>query len=116
MQYNAILIKSLQASGAVSAKRFVDFNGRQIDSAGKGALGIALYDADDGEAVPVVVLGTAVVESGGIISVGDYLTSDANGKAITATTGQTINAIALSAASGAGQEIEVLLVSPVTTA
>lgn len=117
-QYTATLVKTMTASGAVTGKRFVDFSGAQVASAGAKALGVALYDAADGEPVAVVVQGTAVVEAGGAIAVGDNVAADANGRAVVATpaSGYTILGIALEAASAAGEEIEVLLVSPIVTA
>ena len=115
--YTSVLTKTVKASGAVSAKRFVGYDGAQIGSAGAAAFGVSLFNADDGEALSIVVMGTAIVETGGAVSKGDKLTADANGRAIVATTGtgNVVNAIALEDASGAGQEIEVLLVPAITT-
>lgn len=113
--YTPVLTKTVRSSGAVSAKRFIGYDGAQIGSAGAAAYGVSLFNADDGEALSVVVMGTAIVETGGAVSKGDKLTADANGKAIVATAGNVVNAIALEDASGAGQEIEVLLVPAITT-
>lgn len=60
-----------------------------------------------GDAVDLYIDRLPCVEAGAAISVGAELTTDANGKAITATAGTSVNAIALEAASADGQYIRV---------
>lgn len=106
-QFIDVLTLTRIASGAVLAKTFVTAVG--ATSAAKGhALGVADHAAADGEALPVVVLGTAVVTAGGAIAEGAALQVGAGGKAVTQSDGVTV-ARALEAAAKDGDEIEVLL-------
>lgn len=134
--YTPSLVRSIKAAGAYTKRRFVGFDKLQITVAGAAALGVAQQDAALNELTPVTVLGTAIVEAGGAVAVGGYVTSDNQGRAIAAAnlavaagatavtstaangsgiltgsvTAEKINAIALEAASAAGDLIEVLLV------
>jgi|Deesub1362B_J571_1020462.scaffolds.fasta_scaffold00331_32 hypothetical protein len=139
-QYTPTLTKTIRASGAVTKRRFVGFDGAQISVAGAKAYGVAQEDIADGKLGVITVLGTAVIEAGGIIAKGDPIAADANGRAVkasdivvsvdagattvtsTAANGdittvsggvlpQAINGYALEAASGAGEFIEILLVT-----
>jgi len=131
----SVFSPSVRASGAVVAYRCVGFDGAQISTAGAKVMGVAEYGADDGQLVPVVVVGTATVETGAAVDVGDSLIVDAEGRAIpttgalavkagatavlsTAASGvilagaelpEFVFADALEAAAGAGAFIEVLL-------
>lgn len=49
----------------------------------------------------------ARIEPGAAVTAGDYITSDANGKAITATTGKWINGQAVETAAGTDAFVEV---------
>lgn len=108
-----------------------------VAGANEAGIGLTTMAAKAGEPVPVAVLGIAIGTSGGAISVGDKLTTDANGKLVaaaavsvtvpagaTAVTSdaaqpdlveaggvlpQRILGEALSAASGADEKIRVLL-------
>ncbi|MCC6195711.1 MAG: DUF2190 family protein [Burkholderiales bacterium] len=103
------LCLSIPASGAVIGRRFVRPSGAQA-GADHNTLGVARADASSGAQVPVDVLGTAIVTVGAAVIAGATLKSDANGKAITwAASGAKI-AVALEAATGADQDIEVLLI------
>jgi hypothetical protein len=73
------------ASGAVGASRLVGFNGAQATVAGQRVMGPALYAAANAEQFPVAVAGTAIVESGGVIAVGDALRTDNAGRAVAAS-------------------------------
>lgn len=81
------------ASGAVTANRLVGFNGAQASVAGQKVLGVAAARAADGETFTVHVGHTAMVEAGGVITVGASLTTDNQGRAVVAA--------ALAVASGA---------------
>lgn len=96
------------ASGAVAVNRFVTHAGAQAGD-GVNALGVSAVAAADGEAFPVVALGTAVIEAGGSFSLGALLQSDTNGKAVTKAAGVGI-ARALEESTGAGDFVEVLIV------
>jgi len=66
------------------------------------------YVTPNGQVVPVVIAGIVEVVCGGNVSVGDFVTSDANGKAITANVNQCINGIALEAGE-ADSKIKILI-------
>lgn len=134
-QARSVMDETLVASGAVTANRFVDFTGAQITAQGAKVAGVAQYDANDGEVLPVTVIGSAVIETGAAISTGEGVISDASGRAIPTTGeigvesgGTTVTSQAadgqiliggempehvigeaLQDASGSGQYIEVLL-------
>lgn len=103
---------TVTASGTVSAHRFVGFDGAQVAASGGKALGVATFDATDGQDLAVDVIGTTVVETAGAIDPGDDVVSDASGKAIVNPEVGTeiVAARALDTANGAGEFIEVLLV------
>lgn len=131
----SLLVLSMLASGAVTARRAVKFSGAQATVQGEKVAGVANYGAADGKDLAVTAKGTAVIESGAAIAVGQSLIVDAQGRAIpatgalavgagaTAVTSSAANgailtgadlpefvfADALQAAAGAGEFIEVLL-------
>ncbi|MCE8004229.1 DUF2190 family protein [Billgrantia ethanolica] len=107
-----LLALTATAAGAVSAHRFVGYDGAQVDTAGAKALGVSVSDAVDGDDLAVDVIGTTVVETGGAFSAGDDLVADASGRAIVnpEVGGEVVQAHALDDAGGAGEFIEVLLV------
>lgn len=94
----------ITASGAVTANRLVGYNGAQATVAGQKVLGVSATKAADGETLTVHVGHTAMVEAGGVITVGASLTTDSQGRAVVATalaiaTGAT--AVTSAAANGA---------------
>ncbi len=107
-----VLILTVSALGAVSAHRFVGFDGAQVSASGGKSLGVSTFDATDGQDLALDVVGTTVVEAAGAIAVGADVVSDANGLAITnpGVGGEIVAAKALDSAAGAGEFIEVLLV------
>jgi hypothetical protein len=98
------------AAGAIAAHRFVTAAGAQA-GADANTIGVALSAAGAaGEIVPVVALGTAPVEAGAAISKGATVKCDAQGRAVPwATSGARVG-VALAAAAGAGDVVEVLLI------
>jgi hypothetical protein len=104
-----ILTLSVKATGAILPRRFVSFAGAQLAVAGADAFGVAQYGAAIGELVSVVRLGTAVVDSGAAVAIGDPIKTDASGRAIAQGGTGAILGKALSAASGADQKIEIVL-------
>lgn len=107
---------SYVAEAAVTQYRFVK-RGAAADgvvpaTAASTNVGVAL-DNQDTVGQPVLVADDPsdkpLVEAGGAIAVGAKVTSDANGKAVTAAAGNPVSAIALAAASGAGDLIPVAL-------
>lgn len=103
-----VLVRSFQASVALTRNRFITATGA-VPAAGGNAIGIAATNAAIGEMVAVTMLGPEGVEAGGAIAVGAAIESDAQGRAVARTTGVAI-ARALTAASAAGQLIEVALI------
>lgn len=112
-QYKPVLTLTLVAAEDLTAHRFVTASGQKATGS-VIALGVTGADVNSSEPVDVIVEGTAVVEAGGSISKGALVTGDANGKAITATSGTYVYGIALEDAS-AGDLFEVLLVKAVIT-
>jgi hypothetical protein len=105
----SLLTLTIAAVGAIVAHRFVTPAGDQA-VAGENTLGVARTAADDGDNVPVDVVGTAVVEAGAAFSKGASLKVDANGKAILWATSGAKVAVALEAAGADGDLVEVLLI------
>lgn len=110
MQFNPLLPITMSASGAVTAERFVTSAGAQVSSAGAAAIGVSRTTAADTEKITVDTVGTAIIEAGGAIALGAAVKSGADGRALTYDTG-TKAGIALQAATGAGQRIEILVLS-----
>lgn len=105
----ALLTLSCTLTGAVTACRFVTPAGAQA-GADANTLGVARSTGAIAEKVPVDILGTAVVESGAAVSAGATIKSDSLGRAITWVTSGAKVAVALDAATAAGQMFEVLLI------
>ena len=100
------LTTSVTAAAALSRLRFVGLTGA-VCAAGAKALGIAETAADLGEQAPVNTHGILLVEAGAAIAAGAEVESDANGRAVTKTTGVGFG-VARDAASAAGEIIRVL--------
>lgn len=104
----SILALTIAATGAVTANRFVTPAGVQA-GADANAIGVSRVTAAIGEQMTVDVQGTAIVEAGAAITKGVTLKADASGRGIAWVTSGAKVAIALEAATAAGQFIEVLL-------
>ena len=108
----ALLSLTLALTGTVTTNRFVTAAGAQA-GADANAFGVARQSGVSGDKITVDVIGTAQVESGAAISAGATVKVDSSGRAITwATSGAKVG-IALEAATGAGQVIEVRLIDNV---
>lgn len=105
--YTPCLSKTIAAAVALSAQRFVGFDGN-YPAAGEAAYGATLTDADVGDQVNVTVLGTAALEAGEAIALGAEVEVGADGKAMSRVNGAS-SGRALSAAAQDGDRIEVLL-------
>ena len=83
-------------------------------TAGANVIGLSLFtndetvEADDEITVQVKDIGKWI--AGGAVAVGDELTTDADGKAVKAASGNFITAVALSKASAAGDVITVQII------
>lgn len=99
---------TVKASGAVAKYRCVGFDGAQATVAGQKVLGTAMYDAADGDELPVGADDTVLAIAGAAVAVGDTLIADANGAVIpdNGTAGNYLWADALEAAA-AGDIFEV---------
>ncbi len=137
MQAVDIFTPTVVANGPITVFRCVDFNGNQAATPGMKVHGVARQAADEaGDAIPIVCLGTAIVETGGVFAAGDSLVTDNQGRAVkntgalaiaagaTAVTSAAANGAndltgsdlpewvfgdALAASTGAGNFVEVLL-------
>jgi hypothetical protein len=109
MQKTVIFTMSAIAAAAVSAGRFIGLLTGQHCGAGAKAQGVSQYAAATGEAFAVDVHGTSIVESGGSFAPTTALKSDADGKAIAQGGTGEIIAYAVTASTGTGQKVEVLL-------
>ncbi len=103
-------------SAAVTSRRFVELSSgsvQMVGTAGNSAIGVSAQasPASDTVGIPVAVFngGIMEVEAGAAVAVDADVTADATGRAITSASGNTINGVALTAASAAGEIIEVLL-------
>jgi hypothetical protein len=104
-----LLALTIVASATLVAERFCTQAGG-VPAAAANVLGVVRQAAVSGDKVTVDALGTAIVEAGAAIAAGATLSTDASGRAITWAVSGAKVALALQAASGAGQFIEVLLI------
>lgn len=107
------------AAAAISGKEFTavsyDGNGKIVANATKGKNVLGLLGAEHGDVaaggtVTVQVKDIGLWKTGAAVAAGAELTSDVNGKAVTAAAGEFITAIALEAASAADEVIKVQIV------
>ena len=115
---NPILTKSYDAEAAITARRIVKFGAADYGvvqgAANTDALiGVADLGADAaGDRVDVHRGGLADVEYGGNVTRGDLLTTDGNGRAITAVAGAGVRAIGVAEVSGVLGDIGKVLIAP----
>ena len=112
-QQIATRVVSVVPSGTITRKRFVNFSWAQA-GAGESILGVADEQIEPGIAGRVIVGETAIVESGAAINGSETrLMSDAQGRVIVWTTGNTIagRLVRGQTATAAGQFVEVYLFS-----
>jgi hypothetical protein len=105
----AILTETITASAALTANRFCTQAGA-VPAAGARVAGVTRTSGDIGALVPVDTMGTAIVEAAAAIVVGAAIETAADGRAVTRTSGATV-ASAITAATAAGQLIEVRLIT-----
>jgi hypothetical protein len=115
------LIKNFIAGAAIAAARIVKLgaaDGTVVQGAavGDSLLGVCVQPggAGNGERVDVALGGIAEVEAGGAITRGDWLTSDAAGKALSAApaAGTNNNVIGRAMASAANGDLIPVLLAP----
>ncbi len=105
------------ASGDLSADqhKFVKPSSTGVVLAGNGeqAIGILQNDPDVlGASATVMSQGVSKVLSGAAFAIGAELASDVTARAVAGTTGERMLALALEAASGAGELVSVLVNCP----
>lgn len=101
-------------NGAFLAVKFDGNGGIVLAGAGENALGLLIATTPEkveaGEDVTVQIKDIGLWKTGGAVAAGAELTPDANGAAVTAAAGKYVTAIALEAATAAGQVIKVQIV------
>lgn len=101
-----------QAGGDIVSHRIVAIDNGEFKQATSGTavlVGVATEDIDDEAEGAMIVSGIATVTAGGSVSVGNYITSDTNGKGVVATATDNVVAVALESAS-ADEDFEALVV------
>jgi hypothetical protein len=101
------LVLSIVATAALTQFRAVNAAGA-LPAAGATSLGIAQQGGAIGEAVPVVVLGTAIGEAGATVAVGALVETNAAGQFITRAAGAIVGR-ALTAGV-VGEQLEIFLI------
>lgn len=107
----SVLTLTIKAQGNVINLRALSFDGSQVFTKNKKVLGIVSGGGYyHNSVVPVVVLGSAVMEAGGKISIGEPLTTDKKGRAVVCKKSQENTfAYSLGKTSKKGELVEVLL-------
>jgi len=82
--YQPILTTSITAGADIPKGRFIGFDGGLCGANAK-ALGVSEVDTKQGQQLPVIVYGIAIVETGGAVSAGAAVTSDSSGRAVAAS-------------------------------
>ena len=103
---------SIEAAADLVKHRFIGFDGNLCGANAK-ARGVSATDTKSGQMCPINIVGEVLVESGGVITAGAAIASDARGRAVAAESGylpQALNGYAIDAATGAGEFIRVRLV------
>ena len=113
----------LKASSPVTAFRFIEVSGlnlaKHAGPQGGDAVGVSKAAAGVGDAIDAVIMGVAVVESGGLVNAGDKVTTDASGRAVQALPllvdgagpqmiASQVLGVALTSAGGAGTQMTIL--------
>lgn len=101
-----VLTLTALAAAALTKKRFVDYAGAPA-AAGVATLGVANADYAQGEQAGVDAQGSILVEAGAAVAVGAVVEADAQGRAITQTTGVAAGR-ARDAAAAAGDLIRIV--------
>jgi hypothetical protein len=102
------LVLSVVATAALTQFRAVNVAGA-VPAAAANSLGPAQNGGAIGDAVPVVVLGTAIGEAGAAIAAGALLETNASGQYITRSAGAIVGR-ALTAAAALGDQFEMMII------
>jgi hypothetical protein len=102
-QATTLLEHSVTAAGVIAQRRCVTFGNLQATVAGSKVLGVAVTPAAAaGAVIPVAIIGTCIIETGGVFAIGATLITDNQGRAV-ANTG----ALALAAGAVAVTSVAV---------
>lgn len=104
-----VVTLTITAAATIAANRFMLATGA-LPTAGGPAVGVARHAGVSGDLLPVDVVGTTVVEAGGVIAIGGACKVAATGKVLAHDSTNTKVAVALTAAAADGDLIEVLLI------
>lgn len=92
---------------------FVTYDGDQFavatTPADASVFGVLRDGVDQGEVPPVRTGSITYIFAGDTVAAGDYITNDATGRAVVATTGQIIHGQVLEVGGEAGDEIKINL-------
>lgn len=105
---NLTYTDTVTATEDIARQLFVTVAGAKAVSPAT-AYGILLFPAVNAKEATVVVAGVVVGTSGAAITKGSPVMCDANGKVITATAGNEVFGIALTATSGANEDVKILI-------
>lgn len=111
---NPVLVKSHDAGADLSAAQFkaVKYNGSGnlvVAGAGESACGLLQNDPALGQTGDVMLLGISRAIAGDAVAKGAKLAADAQGRLVTAASGDHVVAIAQDVAAAAGDIIPVLV-------
>lgn len=104
--HHVIFAMSMTAMADLEKNRFIGLDGNPCGAGAKSA-GVGEFDVAAGEQATVNAMGAIIVESGGAVSAGSAVESDADARAVTHGSGE-INGYALNAAATAGEHIVIL--------
>jgi hypothetical protein len=103
-----LLQKTTIATATATQYRGMQVSGAAVTAGGAGYP--AATGGVIGDAIPLTLVGVAIGEAGAAVAFGAALEFDASGRYITRTTGITV-ARALTAASAAGAQMEILVIT-----
>lgn len=106
--YKDVHVIGVNATGAIAQYNAVTAAGAVATAAGN-AVGFAMQATASGGRCPVIALGTAIGVAGAAIAQGALVEVGATGNIVTKAAGIAIGR-ALTAAAGAGDQVEVLVI------
>lgn len=108
----SLLVLNVVAGGALAVARGVTAAGA-YPAAGAGIRGVTRTLANaSGDLVPMDVIGTSIIEAGGVVTKDAAQMVDNTGRVLDKTSTNVVVGYALNGATAAGQLVEVLLVNP----
>jgi hypothetical protein len=108
----ALLVLNVAAGGALATARGVTAAGA-YPSAGAGIRGVTRTLAvNSGDLVPIDVMGTTLVESGGAVTKDAAQMIDSTGRIVDKTSTNVVVGYALGSAAGAGTLVEMIIAGP----